>query len=55
MGGRKILEGLEEAARHARGELTDVRVTTYIVWKGVRTRLDGVLEIFREAVELKNA
>jgi hypothetical protein len=29
--GAKIIESLEEAVRHARGEPTDVRVTTYIV------------------------
>jgi hypothetical protein len=50
--GAKIIEGLEEAVRHARGEATDVRVTTYIVRKGIRKRADGVTEIFREAADV---
>jgi hypothetical protein len=51
---RQAEPGHEEAVRFARGEPTEVRVTTYIVRKGVRARPDGIPEIFHEAVQMKN-
>jgi hypothetical protein len=53
--GQRIIDGLQEAVRHARGEPTEVRVTHYIVRRGVRLRPDGVPQIFREAVRVQNA
>jgi hypothetical protein len=47
--GERIIQGLEEALLHARGESTAARVTPYIVRKGARRRRDGIPEIFRTA------
>ena len=51
---RDLLAGLEEAVMFARGQPTDVKVTTVIVRKGIRTRPDGLPEIYREIVQVRN-
>ena len=48
----KIIESLEEALAHARGEPTGVRATTYLVPRQARPSLrpDGIVEISRPPV-----